>query len=69
MSQSSAAPPSRAGLHIVPLSYAWSAGAWQWTPERREQFANDRARCLDPAGSVSAGRVMAGDACGRMFTA
>jgi hypothetical protein len=29
--------------HIVPLAYAWRAGAWEWSAERREQFANDPA--------------------------
>jgi hypothetical protein len=29
--------------HIIPLSYAWSAGAWQWSGQRREEFANDPA--------------------------
>jgi len=27
--------------HVVPLEQAWAAGAWTWTTERREQFAND----------------------------
>jgi hypothetical protein len=29
--------------HVIPLSYAWHAGAWQWTDEQREAFANDPA--------------------------
>ncbi len=28
---------------MIPLSYAWQAGAWQWTDEQREAFANDPA--------------------------
>ncbi|MGD9622252.1 MAG: HNH endonuclease family protein [Mycolicibacterium sp.] len=27
--------------HVVPLRYAWDAGAWQWTPRQRAIFAND----------------------------
>jgi hypothetical protein len=27
--------------HMVPLSEAWRSGAWQWTSEEREKFAND----------------------------
>ena len=29
--------------HVVPLAWAWNAGAWRWTPERRREFANDPA--------------------------
>ncbi|OLT12273.1 hypothetical protein BJF78_24750 [Pseudonocardia sp. CNS-139] len=29
--------------HVIPLAYAWRAGAWQWTAGRREAFANDPA--------------------------
>ena len=29
--------------HRVPLADAWASGAWRWTDERREQFANDLA--------------------------
>lgn len=27
--------------HFVPLKNAWMSGAWKWTPEKREQYAND----------------------------
>lgn len=26
--------------HTVPLAEAWRSGAWKWSPERREEFAN-----------------------------
>ena len=29
--------------HVIPLSYAWRAGAWQWSDADREAFANDDA--------------------------
>jgi hypothetical protein len=27
--------------HLVPLAHAWASGAWSWTDEQREAFAND----------------------------
>lgn len=27
--------------HVVPLAWAWEHGAWQWSDEKRERFAND----------------------------
>ncbi|MFV8141950.1 HNH endonuclease family protein [Mycolicibacterium senegalense] len=27
--------------HVYALSRAWNAGAWQWSPEQRQSFAND----------------------------
>ncbi|WP_308251119.1 HNH endonuclease family protein [Streptomyces anulatus] len=27
--------------HMVPLAEAWGSGAWDWTPERRQAYAND----------------------------
>ena len=40
--------------HVVPLKEAWASGAYSWTPERRQAFANDLgdARTLQ---AVSAG--------------
>ena len=32
--------------HVVPLKYAWDHGAWQWTAQKREKFANDEATNL-----------------------
>lgn len=29
--------------HMVPLEESWSSGAWKWTDDRREAFANDLA--------------------------
>jgi Protein of unknown function (DUF1524) len=29
--------------HLVPLSWAWENGAWEWDQATRERFANDRA--------------------------
>ena len=27
--------------HMVPLKEAWDSGAWEWSPEQRQAFAND----------------------------
>jgi hypothetical protein len=27
--------------HMVPLDEAWQSGAWQWSPEKRQAYAND----------------------------
>ena len=27
--------------HVVPLGEAWASGAWAWSPQQREAFAND----------------------------
>lgn len=27
--------------HLVPLDEAWQSGAWQWSPEKRQAYAND----------------------------
>jgi hypothetical protein len=32
--------------HIVPLKFAWDAGAWQWTQQQRAIFANDTDNLL-----------------------
>jgi hypothetical protein len=41
VSPSSAASSASTGLHVIPLAYAWRAGAWEWNDEQRETFAND----------------------------
>jgi hypothetical protein len=34
--------PSKLDIdHVVALAEAWASGAWEWTPERREAYAND----------------------------
>jgi len=42
--------------HVVPLSEAWSSGAWSWSAERREQFANDLAGLLAVDGPTNASK-------------
>lgn len=39
--------------HIYSLSQAWNNGAWTWTPERREQFANDPSNLLAVDGPTN----------------
>lgn len=39
--------------HLVPLAYAWRAGAWEWDEERRRQFANDPANLLAVDGDAN----------------
>ncbi len=39
--------------HIVPLSYSWDQGAWNWTPEMRVRFANDPANLLAVSGKAN----------------
>lgn len=42
---------------MIPLSYAWQAGAWQWTDSEREAFSNDWAnlRAVDGPTNNSKG--------------
>jgi hypothetical protein len=42
--------------HVVPLSEAWSSGAWAWVPERREAFANDLSVLLAVDGPTNASK-------------
>jgi hypothetical protein len=39
--------------HIVPLSYGWDEGAWDWPQEERTRFANDPANLLAVAGQAN----------------
>ncbi|HWS58057.1 MAG TPA: HNH endonuclease family protein [Actinotalea sp.] len=47
--------------HVVALADAWQKGAQQWTPARREQFANDPANLLAVSGAANQAKG-AGDA-------
>lgn len=42
--------------HVVPLSEAWSSGAFGWQPERRVQFANDLRGLLASDGPTNASK-------------
>jgi hypothetical protein len=42
--------------HLVPLGEAWVAGAWSWTDQQRESFANDLTDPQLLAVSASANR-------------
>lgn len=39
--------------HIVPLSWAWANGAWDWDEETRERFANDPNNLLAVDGPAN----------------
>ena len=39
--------------HIVPLAYAWHAGAYSWTDDQREAFANDPDELLAVDGPTN----------------
>lgn len=39
--------------HLVPLSDAWFAGAWEWDPVEREEFANDPMNLLAVSGEAN----------------
>src|SRR5690606_29369560 len=39
--------------HIVPLAYAWSAGAHRWTDAQREAFSNDPANLVAVDGPTN----------------
>jgi 5-methylcytosine-specific restriction endonuclease McrA len=43
--------------HVIPLSYAWQAGAWQWGEAERKAFSNDPAnlRAVDGPTNNSKG--------------
>ena len=39
--------------HVVPLAAAWDLGAWQWTSQRRQNFANDPRNLLTVTAAVN----------------
>jgi hypothetical protein len=39
--------------HVVPLAYAYAAGAWKWDPQQRQIFANDPAELIPVSGSAN----------------
>src|SRR5207253_433999 len=39
--------------HVVPLGDSWQKGAQQWTPEQRQQFANDPENLLAVDGTAN----------------
>ena len=39
--------------HLVPLKWAWEHGAAQWSPEKRQAFANDEANLFAVQASVN----------------
>jgi hypothetical protein len=42
--------------HVVPLSEAWSSGAFAWSEDRRRAFANDLAELLAVDGPTNASK-------------
>lgn len=42
--------------HVVPLGEAWASGAWRWSEERREQYANDLPGLLAVDGPTNASK-------------
>ncbi|MGV9798802.1 HNH endonuclease family protein [Mycobacterium sp. NPDC003449] len=42
--------------HIVPLSFSWNAGAWQWPLEQRVAFANDPENLLAVSASSNSSK-------------
>lgn len=39
--------------HVVALGDAWRAGAWEWTPAQRQEFANDPNNLLAVEGQAN----------------
>ena len=37
--------------HVVPLAEAWRSGAWKWSDDRRERFANETGKELLPVNA------------------
>lgn len=42
--------------HVVPLSFSWNAGAWQWPLEQRVAFANDPENLLAVSASSNSSK-------------
>lgn len=42
--------------HVVPLGEAWASGAWRWSEERREQYANHLPGLLAVDGPTNASK-------------
>ncbi|WP_041654709.1 HNH endonuclease family protein [Marinobacter nauticus] len=42
--------------HVVPLAFAWERGAWEWSDEQREQFANDPVNLLPVEDSLNSSK-------------
>lgn len=39
--------------HVVPLAWSWERGASEWSPEKRERFANDPVNLLPVEASLN----------------
>ena len=39
--------------HVVPLAYAWGAGAWRWSRDERRAFANDPENLIPVSSSLN----------------
>jgi hypothetical protein len=46
--------------HVIPLSRAWYFGAWRWSDDKRERFANDPLGLLAVDGPTNASKSDAG---------
>lgn len=48
--------------HVVPLKAAWEMGAWRWSDERREAFANSERNLLAVDGRTNSSKGSDGPA-------
>lgn len=51
--------------HVIALAYAWVSGAWHWTDDKRERFANDPLNLLAVDGPTNASKSAQGAAAWR----